>query len=58
MRVTHQGKSFRKNDPWTTCIRCGFDYRKSEMVKEHTGKEVCKKCCFDPPTALSKARRF
>lgn len=47
MRETHKD-GFKPGSSWTTCPRCGFDYRQEEMVIEYTGKEVCKPCCDQP----------
>jgi len=29
------------------CDECGFDYLRSEMIKDHLGKIVCPQC-YDP----------
>ena len=55
MRETHKD-GYKSGSMWVTCPRCGFEYRKEEMVTEHTGKEVCKPCNDDIPETLS--RRF
>lgn len=53
MRETHVD-GYKPGDYWVTCLRCGFEYRKSEMVIEYTGKEVCKPCCDEHPKTPSK----
>jgi hypothetical protein len=58
MRKVGYGLSYRSDDPYIECPRCGLRYRESEMKIEYTGKKVCERCCDDPPTALSKARRI
>jgi len=34
-------------DHWTTCQRCGFDRRSSDMAKEWTGLVVCRDTCWE-----------
>jgi hypothetical protein len=46
MRETHK-QGYRPGDYWVTCSRCGWDYLKSELVTEASGKEVCKDCADD-----------
>jgi len=58
MRRNRYGMSYRPGNNYTVCMRCGFTYRESEMRVEYTGKKVCFKCIDDPPTALSKHRRY
>lgn len=57
MRQTHTDNVICWGDYWVECPRCGFDYRKSEMVLEYTGLEVCKDCCDNHPQTPSKGGR-
>jgi len=45
-------------DNWVSCDTCGFDYRRSQIVKDHDGYMVCKKC-YDPqhPQEFVRGRR-
>jgi len=53
MRITHKD-GYISGSYWTTCPRCGFEYRIEEMVIEYTDKEVCQKCCDEDPKTTSK----
>lgn len=34
-------KTFQK---WGECPRCGFDYPKSQLTRDHIGTKVCPEC--------------
>ena len=62
MRITHpyRGGEFKPGDYWTTCDRCGHDYRRSELVLEDwSGLLVCTlRGCLDPePETHKRGRR-
>lgn len=53
-------KRWKQGDYKVNCERCGWDYLRSELVKEDiTGALVCTKIdCVDPPAPRLRRRYF
>ena len=56
-RETHK-QGYKPGDYWVKCPRCNWDWLKSELIVEHTGKEVCPRCKDDAPEVKSKGANW